>query len=501
MLILTPWRKTLFDAFAIARHEVIIVSPFIKTAIAANVTATLDRPGLKVRTITRFKPEDFSSSVSDIDAAWMLSSYAGDRVGNFDIRTDNKLHAKIYLVDREVVFIGSSNLTFSGLMLNYEACVRTTDPDVLTSLNDELEKYWLGCRCLSEADFAGMLDQLRTRGRTQSVENEHIYDISIPLNLFEVSDHQEDPDWLDTDMVSAPVERITTLLNPVASPISVEGAPGEVEAAGSPASHVDLLTALDQRVGDFLNALEKMGLPARKNSHLYSLSIRHPFLRSLAGKINGAGGHLTNIEPERFLGASDNLDTIGCRAFEIACFKIASRSGILRRFGRAGMSMMISAVPGRSVLSTLWNENFIGPLLAVSDITVSERNSEDAVKRLFGAIALTEGLEASTQFIERYFNPLDILGSDMVSILAFKDPKTSLQEITQAHGLKPIYSRYVNDGTDHQTAWRCEVQVGKVIHAVGSGVRKSDAEKDAAKGHYVSPASSSLYQNRPTRTS
>ena len=79
MLILTPWQTMLLDALRQAQDEVILVSPFIKAPIAATLVAAADRPGVRVRTLTRFKTEDFAAGVSDLDAAWMLSAHVGGR--------------------------------------------------------------------------------------------------------------------------------------------------------------------------------------------------------------------------------------------------------------------------------------------------------------------------------------------------------------------------------------------------------------------------------------
>lgn len=489
VLILTPWRKTLIAALSEARQEVVIVSPFIKTAIAANVVAALDRRGISVRTLTRFKTDDFGCGVSDIDAAWMLSNYTNGRLGEFDLRVDNKLHAKIYLIDRIVAFIGSSNLTFSGLMRNYEAGVRTTDPAVLTQLNEEIGDYWLRCVRPTESDFSEMLAELRHRGRRVAVEEEHAYETDSEIRLFiSPDDNSPDPDWLDTDGVSAPIERITSF--PEATQSSAAAAAAKEFGASDTHLAQDTqstenvarqqVEAIDQQVGEFLDKVENMGIPARRNRLLYSVSIRHPSLCFAADKHQYLAVHCSHLDPETFFTTEDDGIPMGQSVFSIACFTIAARSGILRLFGRVGMSMMIAAAKRGRLLDTLWQQNFLGPLLLARGAEAGKMGIADAAYRLFRAVAQTEGLATSTRFIERYFNPIDILGSDMASVLAFKDPKTTLQEIAQANGLHPIYGGHTNAGSAHQTAWRCEVRVGKAIHAAGDGVSKIDAEMDAA---------------------
>lgn len=62
MLILASWRAALLNIFATAERSAVIISPFIKAAIAAQIIGALDRRGVMVRTIIRFRI-DVTSSV------------------------------------------------------------------------------------------------------------------------------------------------------------------------------------------------------------------------------------------------------------------------------------------------------------------------------------------------------------------------------------------------------------------------------------------------------
>jgi dsRNA-specific ribonuclease len=481
MLILTPWQSTLLDAFRNARHEIVVVSPFIKAPIAATVVAAADRAGIRVRTLTRFKTEDFAAGVSDLDAVWMLSSHVGGREAAFEARVDNKLHAKIYLVDREMAFVGSSNLTFSGLMRNYEACLLTRDPAVLAQIGDQVDAYWAGRRTPDTAAFQAMLAGLSRRGRIFAAEDEHPYSIEAPLDMFESQAlDAKDPDWLDASAPAAPIERITT---PVPQPDEDVLRPDRDD----PLSILRHVTAIDSRAEMYLEALQRMGLHPEQARDAYGLTIRHPSIKGWARRVEGIALPFRAIDPATFFQAPPRHGPIGYVVFNVACFVIATRSGLLRRFGRAGVASLIAAARLQETISTLWNSNFLGPLVLGPGTTHADATAtiqiRAAAERLFGTIALVEGLDAAIHFIERHFNPLDILGSDMASVLAFKDSKTALQEITQAqhHGLLPQYGGYENSGTENDPLWRCEVSVGKTLRAVGAGARKSTAEMNAAE--------------------
>ena len=106
----------------------------------------------------------------------------------------------------------------------------------------------------------------------------------------------------------------------------------------------------------------------------------------------------------------------------------------------------------------------------------------DAACRLLGAISLSEGLEKTLSIIEEFFNPIDVLGSDILSVIGYKDPKTTLQEITHAVSSNvPSYVGHHSEGPPHDLTWTCEVIVGRTVRVGGVGRTKGEAEMAAAE--------------------
>jgi phosphatidylserine/phosphatidylglycerophosphate/cardiolipin synthase-like enzyme len=64
-----------------------------------------------------------------------------------------RLHSKIILIDAQLAYIGSANLTGAGMgakgehRRNFEAGVLTDDPAMIQSLLDDLDGLWLGQPC------------------------------------------------------------------------------------------------------------------------------------------------------------------------------------------------------------------------------------------------------------------------------------------------------------------------------------------------------------------
>jgi ribonuclease-3 len=101
----------------------------------------------------------------------------------------------------------------------------------------------------------------------------------------------------------------------------------------------------------------------------------------------------------------------------------------------------------------------------------------DAVEAIIGAIYLDGGLEPARIFIEsRWSKLIRIQGGPP------DDPKTRLQEVAQAKGLKlPEYRLLAKSGTDHAPVFDVEVIVNGMGTAAASAASKRAAEKLAAQ--------------------
>jgi hypothetical protein len=209
-LILTPWNRRLMEALLKAQHQVLIVSPYIKFGIAKAVYSALSGRCITVRTLTRFKFEDFASGASDIDAAYALSLGAND--DQFEARFNNTLHAKIYLIDGRVVFVGSSNLTFSGLTQNYEAVACITNTDFLKQISVATSELWASSTSATRSDFEEMIERRRRVPPNIAREVEHIYNTRRSIDIFtESAEDAADPSrWLaDAEQSANPEVRET----------------------------------------------------------------------------------------------------------------------------------------------------------------------------------------------------------------------------------------------------------------------------------------------------
>ncbi|MBU6235569.1 MAG: ribonuclease III [Alphaproteobacteria bacterium] len=125
----------------------------------------------------------------------------------------------------------------------------------------------------------------------------------------------------------------------------------------------------------------------------------------------------------------------------------------------------------------------LGKTIVISDAEelAGGRNNanilSDIMEAVIGAVYLDGGLEAARKIL----GPL--LEEDLRAMTAPpRDPKTLLQEYTQAHGLGlPEYTLTSRDGPDHAPDFRVTVKIANGKTASASGPSKRAAEKAAAQ--------------------
>lgn len=143
--ILTPWKTLLLSHAAKAERSIVLISPFIKRSIAEELIFQLQYNRTELNVVSRCKPDDFGACVSDIDALKTFISY-NENVKSNKIVYDNKLHAKIFIFDDRVAYVGSSNLTSAGLERNYEGVIEIDDPQQVRSIKRDTQIFFDTCR-------------------------------------------------------------------------------------------------------------------------------------------------------------------------------------------------------------------------------------------------------------------------------------------------------------------------------------------------------------------
>lgn len=102
----------------------------------------------------------------------------------------------------------------------------------------------------------------------------------------------------------------------------------------------------------------------------------------------------------------------------------------------------------------------------------------DALEAVLGAVDLDAGFDSAQRVIRRLFEGR----VRRLSAGAAKDPKSLLQEWSQAHHrVTPLYHVVSVDGPEHEAEFEAEVVVGDILTARGLGRSKKEAQKAAAQ--------------------
>jgi len=161
----TPWEKELIDHAKTVQNSIILVCPFIKLPIIKKLLAALpEQNRLNIKILTRFTTQVFTQGSSDLGVFDIMINYASK---NFDVsiyRLDN-VHAKIFLFDEREMFLTSSNLSYSGLNLNFEIAVKIGNIDEVQAVRSVIESLLSKEALIIAEDIASMAQKLKARTR------------------------------------------------------------------------------------------------------------------------------------------------------------------------------------------------------------------------------------------------------------------------------------------------------------------------------------------------
>lgn len=468
---ITPWRTELLAELAAARSDVLLVCPYIKSTIVRSIRGALHN-GARVRTISRFVEREFRTGSSDIEAHYWLSGHDGS--SGFALRRLDHVHAKVFLIDRRVAFVGSANLTLSGLLRNFESIVRIEDEEAVAQIADQMEVLWDRCPPVAASQFADMARLLRRPAPEPVVrEEEHVY-AAAKLPAFAPEAEAGPASFVNLQLALADTARTE----------EAALAPVPIEAPAEPSDERDrqgakIETALAIVKGFQAALLSRFGDLVLPHLRQLALAVRSDFLPSLARQAEGLSGD--DLDTAAFFSASlEAIEVVGRQTYELACLAAAMRSGLLGAYGVTAAEIFLREAEKPEHLLRHWNRALLGPAPSL-EAEPSRGERLQAVRRLHGLMVKHAGLEAALAMIEDGFNPLDAVAPDIDEVLSVRDPKSTLQEVLALRGSRPpVYAGHVRSGADHAPTWTCLVR-GAKFEVEGRGARRSDAEVDAAR--------------------
>ena len=114
LLTTSRYREYLFDALRGANASVWLTSAYITVPGIEPILDLLGARAIRVRVLARWDSRDLVSGASDLEVYEMVTARG------FEFFINQRLHGKCTLIDDARLFVGSANLTASGLQLGIQ---------------------------------------------------------------------------------------------------------------------------------------------------------------------------------------------------------------------------------------------------------------------------------------------------------------------------------------------------------------------------------------------
>ncbi|MEA1918360.1 MAG: ribonuclease III [Campylobacterota bacterium] len=148
------------------------------------------------------------------------------------------------------------------------------------------------------------------------------------------------------------------------------------------------------------------------------------------------------------------------------------------------LSKMRASLVNEEAFTRLANALSLGDYIYLSNAEENNRGRSkpsllsNAFEAIMGAIYLEVGLEKVATITVKL---LDENYEELTLDSLFKDYKTSLQELTQAHfGMTPEYHLVHSRGPDHLKEFEIAVKIDGKVYATAMGKSKKNAQQEAA---------------------
>lgn len=181
----TPWKKDLLELVNQSKKSVKITSPFITRDVCADVLE-IKKPTTTFELITSFKLKSIYSGFLDLRALEDILVKKGI------IKNHSKLHAKVYLFDEEIAIVTSANLTYGGIIKNYEYGVLIDERSLVSTIANDF-------RILSNDENTGIIkksDIETVKTILHGIAKSH--DVKLPT--YNIKTTEETDDIIETNI-------------------------------------------------------------------------------------------------------------------------------------------------------------------------------------------------------------------------------------------------------------------------------------------------------------
>ncbi|MBI3195754.1 MAG: phospholipase D family protein [Ignavibacteriae bacterium] len=137
-LLKSPFENDFKTFLGKTKRELIISSPFInESGVSIFLNSIQDKSKIRVNVLTNLSVKNVVNDVTQPTA--LLKMY--DSFQETTISSLERLHAKVYVVDETVAMIASANLTYGGLIHNFEYGVLIDDTTTVKLVKQDVLGY------------------------------------------------------------------------------------------------------------------------------------------------------------------------------------------------------------------------------------------------------------------------------------------------------------------------------------------------------------------------
>lgn len=161
-----------------ASFSITIASAFLKKDVLAWLSKYVPK-NVTVRVLSRWRKEDLLGGSSDLDV------YDICRTNGWKFLIDQKLHAKVIMVDHSCLIIGSSNYTKNGLGFNQNSNLEL-NIKVIPNENEvaRIDNFLINAYELDDATYATMSEELKSSDTNAVNFSEWSKSILFKFNTF-----------------------------------------------------------------------------------------------------------------------------------------------------------------------------------------------------------------------------------------------------------------------------------------------------------------------------
>lgn len=165
--ILSPWRDLLLESADQIKRKLLLVSPFFTTDVIGAIeeslqgNSDLQTHGVEVQVLTRIRVEDFQSKASSLEALEELLQWPTRHPAwKVFLRAIDNIHAKVWVFDEDLAFVGSGNATHSGLESNIEYGLAVKDSQLVAQILTDWQRYLKEGTTISSEQLAAIRQAL-----------------------------------------------------------------------------------------------------------------------------------------------------------------------------------------------------------------------------------------------------------------------------------------------------------------------------------------------------